>query len=438
MKDNKDRKIRSPIVRDALSTFGTSAFGAVMGFISSLVITGVLDPASKGYITQLQYVGTLLVTFLSLSVSSAVVYYTSRYGLKNVRKALVKICTWIIVLIVVVGFASVFVLRTSYFADTPFLYSTLAVIYGVFTFLSTVFTCILRGENKFSAYNIITLIQRILTTLFAFSVFFWKTPLVIILSSILIMVAVIGMCVWVLRRKTEYTVAVEDDITVNAGAVLKYSLKSHVSNILSYVNTYAAGFIVKGFYKVAALGIYSFASTLMEQIWLLPNAVSMVIMSRIAGMKVQEDKVKLTLMSCKIVTYITFLCAFLLTWMAQIFIPIVFPKYIEAVVPLRILIIGSIFITYAKVLANSIAAYGRPELNIISTVIGVVFNIALSFVLIPSMGINGAAVSTSISLTAQGLTSIIIFCRFTKTPFYKLIIPSKEEIAVVRRIVKKN
>ncbi|MDF2632058.1 MAG: hypothetical protein K0Q85_654, partial [Caproiciproducens sp.] len=38
----------------------------------------------------------------------------------------------------------------------------------------------------------------------------------------------------------------------------------------------------------------------------------------------------------------------------------------------------------------------------------------------------------------QGLTSIIIFCRFTKTPFYKLIIPSKEEIAVVRRIVKKD
>lgn len=437
MKEKKDRKIRSSIVRDALSTFGTTAFGAVMGFISSLVITGVLDPASKGYITQLQYVGTLLVTFLSLSVSSAVIYYTSRYGLKNVKKALTKICVGIVALIIVVGLASVFVLRGSYFADTPMLYSVLAVVYGVFSFLSTVYTCILRGENKFSAYNIITLIQRILTTLFAFSVFFWKTPLVIILSSILIMVAMIGMCISVLHRKPEQAVSEEDDVLVGAGTMVKYSLKSHVSNILTYVNTYAANFIVKGYYKVAALGVYSFASTLMEQVWLLPNAVSMVIMSRIAGMKVQEDKVKLTLMSCKIVTYITFVCAFLLTWMAQIFVPIVFPKYIEAIPALRILIIGSIFITYAKVLANSIAAYGKPELNIISTVIGVAFNIALSFLLIPSMGINGAAVSTSISLTAQGLTSIIIFCRFTKTPFYRLLIPSGEEISVVKSIIKK-
>ncbi|MCY1714129.1 polysaccharide biosynthesis C-terminal domain-containing protein [Caproiciproducens galactitolivorans] len=437
MKDKKEPKIRSSIVRDALSTFGTTLFGAGMGFISALVITGVLDPASKGYITQLQYVGTLLVTFLSMSVSSAVIYYTSRYGLKNVKKALTTICIWIIVLIAVVGFASVFILRNSYFADTPFLYSVLAVVYGIFSFLSTVYTCILRGENKFSAYNIITLIQRILTTLFAFSVFFWKTPMVIILSSILIMVVMIFMCISVLRRSPEQEIAEEDDIVVSAGSIVKYSLKSHVSNILTYLNTYAANFIVKGYFKVAALGVYSFASTLMEQVWLLPNAVSMVIMSRIAGMKVQEDKVKLTLMSCKIVTYITFVCAFLLTWVAQVFVPIVFPKYVAAVPALRILIVGSIFITYAKVLANSIAAYGKPELNIISTAIGVVFNIILSFLLIPSMGIDGAALSTSISLTAQGITSIVIFCKFTKTAFYKLVIPSSEEIAIVKRVIKK-
>ncbi|TGJ75759.1 lipopolysaccharide biosynthesis protein [Caproiciproducens galactitolivorans] len=437
MKDKKEPKIRSSIVRDALSTFGTTLFGAVMGFVSSLVITGILDPASKGYITQLQYVGTLLVTFLSMSVSSAVIYYTSRYGLKNVRKALTTICIWIIVLIAVVGFASVFILRDSYFADTPFLYSALAVVYGVFSFLSTIYTCVLRGENKFSAYNIITLIQRILTTVFAFSVFFWKTPMVIILSSILIMVAMIFMCIFALRRGPEQEIPEENDIVVGAGAIVKYSLKSHISNILTYLNTYAANFIVKGYYKVAALGVYSFASTLMEQVWLLPNAVSMVIMSRIAGMRVQEDKVKLTLMSCKIVTYITFICAFLLTVVAQVFVPIIFPKYIAAVPALRILIVGSIFITYAKVLNNSIAAYGKPELNIIPTAIGVAFNIIFSFLLIPGLGINGAALSTSVSLTAQGVTSIVIFCRFTQTPFYKLLFPSKEEIAIVKRVLKR-
>ncbi|NLG93365.1 MAG: oligosaccharide flippase family protein [Clostridiales bacterium] len=437
MKDKKEPKIRSSIVRDALSTFGTTLFGAVMGFISSLVITGILDPASKGYITQLQYVGTLLVTFLSMSVSSAVIYYTSRYGLKNVKKALTTICIWIIVLIAVVGFVSVFVLRDSYFADTPFLYSVLAVVYGVFSFLSTIYTCVLRGENKFSAYNIITLIQRVLTTVFAFSVFFWKTPMVIILSSILIMVAMIFMCIFALRRGPEQEIPEENDIAVGAGAIVKYSLKSHVSNILTYLNTYAANFIVKGYYKVAALGVYSFASTLMEQVWLLPNAVSMVIMSRIAGMKAQEDKVKLTLMSCKIVAYITFVCAFLLTVVAQVFVPILFPKYVEAVPALRILIVGSIFITYAKVLANSIAAYGKPELNIIATAIGVAFNIVLSFLLIPGLGINGAALSTSVSLTAQGITSIVIFCRFTQTSFYKLLFPSKEEIAIVKRVMKR-
>ena len=122
-------------------------------------------------------------------------------------------------------------------------------------------------------------------------------------------------------------------------------------------------------------------------------------------------------MSCKIVTYVTLICAVLLTVAAEIFVPIVFPKYVEAIAPLKILIIGSIFITYSKVLANSIAAYGKPELNIISTAIGVVFNLSLGFFLIPTAGVLGAAFSTSISLSAQGICSIIIFAFIQKRRF---------------------
>ena len=175
----------------------------------------------------------------------------------------------------------------------------------------------------------------------------------------------------------------------------------------------------------------------MQQVWLLPDAVSQVIMSRIAAMHEKDDKVRLTLMSCKVVTYITIVCAVLLVLVAQVFVPIVFPKYVEAIAPLRYLIIGSIFICYAKVLANSIAAYGKPELNILPTIIGIIVNLSLSFVLIPLMGVNGIALATSASLTAQGFTSMVIFCLFTHTPFYRLLIPNGEEIRSVKQLFRK-
>lgn len=183
--------------------------------------------------------------------------------------------------------------------------------------------------------------------------------------------------------------------------------------------------------------MYSTAVTMMQQVWILPDAVSQVIMSRIASMKEQNDKLKLTLISSKIVTYVTIVSAVLLVWVANVFVPKIFPMYVGALAPLKYLIVGSVFISYAKVLTNSISAYGRPELNIIPTALGIFANILFSFLLIPLMGVNGVAMATSISLTIQGLTSIIIFCIFTKTPFYKLIIPSREEISTVKGIIKR-
>ncbi|MGC7323256.1 hypothetical protein RBA16_27570, partial [Mycobacteroides abscessus subsp. massiliense] len=90
----------------------------------------------------------------------------------------------------------------------------------------------------------------------------------------------------------------------------------------------------------------------------------------------QNDKLRLTLISTKVVAYITAVTALLVLWAADFFVPLLFPMYVGALAPLAYLIVGSIFISFAKVLGNSIAAYGRPELNIIPTAVGIASNCA--------------------------------------------------------------
>jgi len=228
-----------------------------------------------------------------------------------------------------------------------------------------------------------------------------------------------------------------DDFSIETGSIVKYSLKAHVSNVMTYLNGNVGSYIVRGNYGGSIFAVYNVAVTMMQLVWIIPDAVSQVIMSRIASMKEQSDKLKLTLISSKIVTYITIVSAVLLVWFANIFVPIIFPMYKGALEPLKYLIVGSVFISYAKVLTNSISAYGRPELNILPTALGIVSNILFSVLLIPVMKVNGVAMATSISLTIQGVTSIIIFCIFTKTAIYKLIIPNKQEIAMVKGIFKR-
>lgn len=436
----KKRSKNSSVFQDAVNTFGTNAFGAVLALISSFCIMPVLGPAESGLITQNQMVGSALFTLLSFSVNSSIIYFVSRYKLKNVVRSIKRVTVVITLLIAAVGALAVFVLRDSYFADTAPLYCVCAVAYGVFSFVSNVFLAVLRGENKFQQYNQISLLQRVLTTLFALTVFLWPTAKIIVVGSIFILLLSIVLA-WVSIRRISYAQAAPapgDDRQIAPGELLRYSAKAHVSNVLTFTNTNVSSIILKANNGLADFGVFTKAYTIIQQIWILPDAVSMVIMSRISAMQEKADKTKLAVLSCKLVSYITLVCLPLVVIAARIFIPILFPKYVDCIAPLTLLTVGSFFITYAKVLANSISAYGRPELNIIPTAVGVALNLGLSLVLIPSMLVMGAALATTISLTAQGVTSIIIFCIYTKTPVYRLFLPTREELSTVAGLLKRR
>lgn len=440
MKEKKEKKIHSSIVRDSLNTFGTNAFGSVLGLIASFMVLNRVNPGVKGLFNTVQLWGGGFSTVLGLSVNAAVIYFVSRYKIENTQAALKKITVCISAAIILIGACVLFALRgSSAFMETPAPYLFAIVIYGVSSFVLNICTAILRGENKFKSYNMIILIQRILVTALAVAVFIHPSAAVWVWGTNVISILMIILALYSVKRWSgpRPQAAPEDDFQVQTGSVIKYSLKSHVSNIMTYLNTNFGSYIVQGSYGQSNFGVYTTAMTMMQQVWILPDAVSQVIMSRIAAMREQSDKVKLTLISSKVVTYVTAFSALLLVWVADILVPVLFPMYTGALSPLKYLIIGSVFISYAKVLNNSIAAYGRPELNIIPTALGIAVNLLLSVLLIPAMGMNGVAIATSASLTVQGLSSVIIFCIFTKTPFYKLIIPSREEMAMVKGIIKR-
>lgn len=63
--------------------------------------------------------------------------------------------------------------------------------------------------------------------------------------------------------------------------MFRYSLKSHISNVMTYINSYLGSYIVNAVYSLSTFGIYNAAVTMMQQVWLLPDAVSQVIMSRL-------------------------------------------------------------------------------------------------------------------------------------------------------------
>lgn len=440
MKEKKQKKVQSSIVRDSLNTFGTNAIGAAITLVSAFLVLNRVNPSIKGLYNTVQLWGGGFSTVLGLSVNSAVTYYVARYKIQNAGATVKRLTLLLSAAITLVGAAVLLTMRGSQsFYETPLPYLLAILVYGVSSFILNICIAVLRGENKFKSYNSIVLLQRILVTALAVAVYIRPSAAVWVWGTNAIAVLMIVLSLYFILRWSGPMPqpAPEDDFPVPTGGVVKYSLKCHVSNMMNYLNQNLGSYVVQGSYGQANFGVYNTAMTMMQQVWILPDAVSQVIMSRIAGMREQSDKLKLTLISSKVVTYATAVTAVLLVWVANLFVPVIFPMYVGALDPLKYLIIGSVVISYAKVLNNSISAYGRPELNIIPTALGIAANLLFSVLLIPAMGINGVAVATSISLSLQGVSSIVIFCVFTKTPFYRLLVPSREELATLKNVIKR-
>ncbi|MBE6722404.1 MAG: hypothetical protein E7572_07980 [Ruminococcaceae bacterium] len=433
---------RSSMVRDTLSTFGTNAFGSVMGLIASLVILNKMPPFEKGLYNQVQTWGEGFFTCLGFSLNSAIIYYVARYKFKNTKGAIKKLTLGVGIFLIAVSAATLLVMfnATDFFKETPWEYGLCIVIYSGCSFLFNILTAVLRGENKFKSYNMINLIQRILITVFSALTLIWPRAALLTGASIGISMAMIVLAYFCARRwnGAPEEPAPEDDIIVPAKPIFKYGLKAYASNLMTYINSYIGNYIIQGVYDLSTFGIYNTAFTIMRQVWILPEAVGVVITSRVASMKDNNDKVRITQLSCKIVMYITVVCAFLIVWLANIFVPIIFPKYVDSLTPLKFLIIGSIFVSFAKVLSNSISAYGRPELNILPTALGIVVNIIATISLIPLMSYNGVAVATSLSMMVQGICSLIIFCIFTHTNPVWLIVPRKSEVTLVANVFRRK
>lgn len=431
---------RSDIVRDSFHTFGTNAAGTVLGLVSSFFVLRGVNPQVKGYFNEVQYWGGVFNTILGLSITSAAIYFVARYKTENAKGALKRFLAAAFALIAVGGTGILVFLRNSrIFRTTPVSYLAAIMVYALLSLLQNVSIGVLRGQNKFRMFNILTLTQSALTTVLAVLIAFRPSADFWIWCTNGISFAVLLAALYGIRRWNgpEPAPRPEDDHPVKTGSMVAYSLKSHVSNILNYLNNNLGNFIVQGNYGISSLGIFSTALTIAQQLWILPDAVSQVILSRVAAMSDRRDKLRLTLISTKVVAFATTAASLLVLWMAYLFIPWLFPMYTGVLPLLGYLIVGTIVISYAKVLGNSIAAYGHPELNVLPNVLGFAVNCAVSFTCIPILHLQGVALATTLSMASQGIACMVIFCRYSHTRFYRLLIPSREEITTIRNVFRR-
>lgn len=397
------------IIKDMFVTFSATILISVFGFLSSILIARLLGPEKQGAIKIIILLPTLMLTFMNFGIESAILYYSAKERcFKSINSTVNRITLFFLIVIAVLGPAAI-LLGKNYFANIPLVYLFAVLPLIPLNFYQATQTAIIRAENLYMKYNFINIAKQAVYLIIILLLFFYKSIWVVIAGNYAMVVTGILIC--------KINAHHEDH---QAGRrylkdLLKYGGKSYISNIINFLNYRFDTVYLKPFVSLSNLGIYTVAQTLSEQIWMIPNSVSVVLMPRLSSMD-EEEKKNLSLRVCRYVVTIMFIIVILAMWLSAYFFPLLYSnKYNDSILPFRILMIGTFMMTYGKILGNAISAYGKPEKNITANIAGTLSNIVLNVLMIPKYGILGAAIAGSFSYSVLSIVTVINFIRINST-----------------------
>lgn len=189
---------------------------------------------------------------------------------------------------------------------------------------------------------------------------------------------------------------------------LHLSIQTTLMQLMIVLNYNIDILMLKGIKGAYSVGLYSVAVNLGSLLWLIPDAFKDVILN--SASKQDNSKEIVTLMKFNVLISIlltTFFAIF-----GNIFINIFYgQEYAESYYPTLILFIGNIAMVIYKMIHPLYISNGKQKVVLKTLTFSVLINIIVNALLIPLIGIYGAAIASVMSYTA---CSVIFLCIFSK------------------------
>ncbi|MBK6860516.1 MAG: polysaccharide biosynthesis C-terminal domain-containing protein [Saprospiraceae bacterium] len=190
-------------------------------------------------------------------------------------------------------------------------------------------------------------------------------------------------------------------------AASSYGMQSWPGDLAVRANLRMDQLILISFSSASALGVYNIAVKLVELVWLIPDAIGPVLFNRIAKQEQSEESLALIARLHRLL--LSFSLA-LLIFLALITYYIIIPfflgtDYSAMMIPLVLLIPGSLFLISSKIFTKLFSATGQVKWTSQISIIGALVSLVGYFLLIPMWGMQGAAIASTIGyfcLSAAG------------------------------------
>ena len=404
------RSLSKNLVYSALSQGSVFIFS----FVYYALISRELGPLDMGKFSTYMLVPMIVARFGHLGFDAANMYYITKpevaRGHLFANSALLTAIVTVICAILVLVYSWI---DGGIFLGNNILGVALVALVSLSIF-RTLFHSVMVGENRLRIYSLIAAVDAFLP-LFA-SVILWLFDSLTIFNLVLVNVIALGCtALLIFIRLIETNFAPKLDLKL-AVASFKYGWKSWINNLANQLIYKSDVFLLAYFLEPAQVGIYVVAVLVIEKAWYFSGAICNAIFPLVGGGTMQEGA-RIAVRVARVNFWFVIVSSAVIFFSADWLVQLVFSSaYLAAVYPMMLLIPGVIFLSIPKILVSHLAAIDKLEYAIVASVTALVFNLILNVVMIPPLGVPGAAIASSIAYFIYMVIYLVGYSKLTGTP----------------------
>ncbi len=398
----------------------TRILSMLIGFIISIYITRYLGPELKGKMSYFLTLSASTWMIVDLGFHKSLPYILARDESKLNQLFSFSIFLHIIDVIILISIVAVFkeLFYQKFEIFNP-VYLILFVVFTAITKFGFIIKFIMLGIDKIIWQNLLKTLPLITYLI----LFFLVKQFYRINDKYLyvLIVLIIPLVYWT------YNYTIKIFVSKNIKFVFKIDFKEIVDTYKIGIKAFLSAFLIfllirfdifliEVYAPFSELGIYSLAANFVTLLQSFSNLVGSLMLPKFAG---NDNDEKENIIIMRRVALIFFILMIILTIVfftigKQVITLVYDIEFIRAYGVFIALLPAVFFLSFGSIINTFFWSKGFPIMTIIFPVIALAINIGMNIILIPSIGIIGAAIATSIS---YGVWLILLLIYFFNTRF---------------------
>lgn len=374
----------------------------LIGFFTSIFIARGLGKERQGQFSFYILIFGIIASYGHLGVTSATSYFVKRNNLK--KEDVVNNNISVLILLSIIYIISIVIFRNKIFQSNIYSLILIWSIYTIAILFNNFFATLYLSEENIYIYNRFYIFANLIKGLVLALLYYTNHLQILTISILYASLEVIKNFLMIKGLKIKFKFKIDTDILRKE---LSYGLPLYLAALFIYLNYRVDQIMIKAFIGNSELGVYAISVHLAELAFIFPESIASAFEGRLYSCK-EEEKKSLAAQIIKFAFYIT-LCVCIIGIMCKPLVKILYGNEYEAAgISMIILLCGIIFASVGKVTPAYFYTKGNSKIHLIVSSLVLVINIVFNLILIPRIGINGAAIASTVSYFFYGLIYVVV------------------------------